>query len=98
MRSLFSLIHFNTPFSEAADTIFQVTSGFESRVGDCDDIDVGQSVADQCSQVLWECAKSIIAALEIFRSAARHKKSAYAKAIDTWLIGSHLEAVDEDKK
>lgn len=51
------------PFSEAGHTISQLASCLESRIGDGDNINVGQSVADKRTKVFWKGSKGVIATL-----------------------------------
>ena len=52
-----------SPLSEPSDTLMQITTGLEFRVGHRFDRDLRKSMANQSSEVLWEAAKGIIAAL-----------------------------------
>lgn len=52
------------PFSETSDAFFQFASSLEARVGNGEDIDFGERMADQSAQVLGELAERVIAAFE----------------------------------
>lgn len=52
------------PLSESGNTFFQVSLRLIFRICDCQNIDVGKSMADESTQMLWEGPKGIVAALK----------------------------------
>jgi hypothetical protein len=52
------------PFPEADHTIFQLASCLESRIGDGDNINLGQSVADKRTKVFWKGSKGVFTTLQ----------------------------------
>lgn len=56
------------PFSETAHAILQVATGLEFWVCHRFDCDIGDSMADESTEVLWEAGKGVVTALYVNRS------------------------------
>lgn len=53
----------NEPFSESSYASFQISASFELRIRYRLDRNLGEGMADQGADVLWECAERVITAL-----------------------------------
>lgn len=60
-----SLISEYLPISEAGDTLGKISPCLEFGVYYCFDIDFGQAMADESSEMLWKASKGVVTALWI---------------------------------
>ena len=71
IRELEILFMTSVPFSKSPYALGEITSSLKGRICLCGDRDLGQGIANECTQMLREAPESIVVALEFMRKFSR---------------------------